>query len=128
MEREGVFLRKIRWVGDSREQLQRFPHQVRKDIGHAIYLVQTGQTPPSARPMRGIESGVFEIVNDYATNTYRAVYTVKIGRSLYVLHAFQKKSKRGIATPKKEIDSIKRRLRRAKELARQEEEAHGRGY
>ena len=120
-------LRKVRWVGDSREQLQKFPSQVRKDIGHALYLVQTGQTPPSSKPMRGLESGVFEIVDDYDTNAYRAVYTVKIGRSLYVLHAFQKKSKRGIATPKKEIDQIKRRLRRAKELAKQEE-GYGRGY
>ena len=127
MEREGVPLRRVRWVGDSREQLQKFPSQVRKDIGHALYLVQTGQTPPSSKPMKGLESGVFEIVDDYDTNAYRAVYTVKIGRSLYVLHAFQKKSKRGIATPKKEIDQIKRRLRRAKELAKQEED-HGRGY
>ena len=127
MESEGVPLRKVRWVGDSREQLQKFPSQVRKDIGHALYLVQTGQTPPSSKPMRGLESGVFEIVDDYDTNSYRAVYTVKIGRSLYVLHAFQKKSKRGIATPKKEIDQIKRRLRRAKELAKQEE-GYGRGY
>ena len=124
MEREGIFLRNVQWVGDSRAQLQRFPNQVRKDIGHLLYLVQTGQTPPSAKPMRGIESGVFEIVRDYATNTYRAVYTVKIGRSLYVLHAFQKKSKRGIATPKRDIDLIKRRLRRAKEMAEQEED-HG---
>lgn len=128
MEQERIYLRKVRWVGDSREKLQRFPSQVRKDIGHALYLVQTGQTPPSSKPMRGLESGVFEIADDYDTNTYRAVYTVKIGRSLYVLHAFQKKSKRGIATPKKEIDQIKRRLRRAKELAKQEEEDHGRGY
>ena len=127
MGREGIPLRKVRWVGDSREQLQKFPSQVRKDIGHALYLVQTGQTPPSSKPMRGLESGVFEIVDDYDTNAYRAVYTVKIGRSLYVLHAFQKKSKRGIATPKKEIDQIKRRLIRAKELAKQEED-HVRGY
>ncbi len=124
MEREGIFLRNVRWVGDSREQLQRFPNQVRKNIGHVLYLVQTGQTPPSTKPMRGIEPGVFEIISDYATNTYRAVYTVKIGKSLYVLHAFQKKSKRGIATPKRDIDLIKRRLRRAKELAQQEEN-HG---
>ena len=127
MDREGIPLRKVRWVGDSREQLQKFPSQVRKDIGHALYLVQTGQTPPSSKPMKGLESGVFEIVDDYNTNAYRAVYTVKIGRSLYVLYAFQKKSKRGIATPKKEIDQIKRRLRRAKELAKQEED-HGQGY
>ena len=122
MEPERTALREVRWVGDSKEKLQGFPGQVRKDFGHALYLVQTGQTPPFAKPMRGIESGVFEIVDDYDTNTYRAVYTVKIGRSLYVLHAFQKKSKRGIATPKQEIDLMKRRLRRAKELAKQEED------
>lgn len=124
MKHESVFLRKVRWVGDSKAQLKRFPNQVRKDIGHVLYLVQTGQTPPTTKPMRGIESGVFEIVSDYATNTYRAVYTVKVGRNLYVLHAFQKKSKRGIATPKKDIDLIKRRLSRAKELAKLEED-HG---
>lgn len=127
MEREGTPLRIVQWVGDSREQLQKFPSQVRKAIGHALYLVQTGQTPPSSKPLRGLGSGVFEIVDDYDTNAYRAVYTVKIGRSLYVLHAFQKKSKSGIATPKKEIDQIKRRLRRAKELAKQEED-HGQGH
>jgi phage-related protein len=128
MEPEMTSLRDVRWVGDAKEKLQGFPNQVRKDIGHALYLVQTGQTPPSAKPMRGIESGVFEIVDDHDTNTYRAVYTVKIGKSLYVLHAFQKKSKRGIATPKQEIDQIKRRLRWAKELAKQEEEDHGREH
>ena len=78
-----------------------FPARSAKILDICSNLVQTGQTPPSAKPMRGIESGVFEIVSDYATNTYRAVYTVKIGRSLYVLHVFQKKSKRGIATPKR---------------------------
>ena len=64
----------------------------------------------------GIESGVFELVDDFDTNTYRVIYTVNIGRSIYILHCFQKKSKRGVSTPKKEIDLIKRRLRRAKEV------------
>jgi phage-related protein len=124
MDHESIAIRRVRWVGDSRERLQEFPPQVRKDIGHALYLVQTGQTPPSVKLMRGIESGVCEIVDDYDTNTYRAVYTVKVGRSLYVLHAFMKKSKRGMSTPKKEIDLIKRRLRRAKEMAKEEKGNH----
>lgn len=93
-------------------------------MGHALYLVQTGQTPPNAKPLKGIESGVFEIVDDYDTNTYRTVYAVKVGESLYVLHAFQKKSKRGIKTPQKEIDLIKRRLKRAKEMEKEEEAKH----
>jgi phage-related protein len=121
MEPEPITIRTVRWVGDSRERLQEFPAQVRKDIGHALYLVQTGQTPPSAKPLRGMESGVFEIVDDYDTDTYRAVYTVKVGRSLYILHAFMKKSKRGIRTPKREIDLIRRRLRRAREMEAEEE-------
>jgi len=121
MEPEPITIRIVRWVEDSRERLQVFPAQVRKDIGHALYLVQTGQTPPSAKPMRGIESGVFEIVDDYDTDTYRAVYTVKVGRSLYILHAFMKKSTRGIRTPKREIDLIRRRLRRAREMESEEE-------
>ncbi len=82
MKPEMTSPRAVRWVGDAREKVQGFPSQVRKDIGHALYLVQTGHTPPSARPMRGIESGVFEFADDHDTNTYRAVYTVKIGRSL----------------------------------------------
>jgi phage-related protein len=121
MEPEPITIRTVRWVGDARERLQEFPAQVRKDIGHALYLAQTGQTPPSAKPMRGIESGVFEIVDDYDSDTYRAVYTVKMGRSLYILHAFMKKSKRGIRTPKREIDLIRRRLRRAREMESEEE-------
>ncbi len=110
--------RNVRWIGDAKERLQTFPEPVRKDIGHALYRVQIGEAPPSAKPMRDIESGVFEIVDNYNTDTYRAVYTVKIGRSMYVLHCFQKKSKRGIRTPKKDIDLIKRRLRQAKEMER----------
>ena len=92
---------------------------MRKDIGHALYRVQIGETPPSAKPMKGIESGVFELVDNYGTDTYRVVYSVKIGQSMYVLHCFQKKSKRGIRTPKKDIDLIKRRLRRAKEMEKE---------
>ncbi len=111
--------RNVQWVGDSKERLQAFPEPVRKDIGHALHRVQIGETPPSAKPMKDIESGVFELVDNYGTDTYRAVYTVKIGRSMYVLHCFQKKSKRGIRTPKKDIDLIKRRLRRAKQTEKE---------
>lgn len=109
-------LRKVRWIGDSRKRLQDFPEAVRKDIGHALYRVQIGEIPPSAKMMTGIDTGVYEIVDNYDTDTYRVVYTVKIGSNIYVLHCYQKKSRRGIRTPKKEIDLIKRRLKRAKEM------------
>ncbi len=87
MGQEITIPRNVQWVGDSKERLQAFPEQVRKDIGHALYRVQIGETPPSAKPMKGIESGVFELVDNYGTDTYRAVYTVKIGRSMYVCTA-----------------------------------------
>lgn len=119
MDQEVTTPRNVIWVGDSRERLQAFPEQVRKDIGHALYRIQIGETPPSAKPIKEIESGVFELVDNFATNTYRVIYTVKIGRSMYVLHSFQKKSKRGISTPKKDIDLIRRRLRRVKELEKE---------
>lgn len=119
MEQEVTIPRNVQWVGDSKERLQTFPEPVRKDIGHALYRVQIGETPSSAKPMKGIESGVFELVDNYATDTYRVVYTVKIGQNIYVLHCFQKKSKRGIRTPKKDIDLIKRRLRRAQEMEKE---------
>lgn len=111
-----MLLRKVRWIGDSRKRLQDFPETVRKDIGHALYRVQIGEIPPSAKMMTGIDTGVYEIVDNYDTDTYRVVYTVKIGSNIYVLHCYQKKSRRGIRTPKKEIDLIKRRLKRAKEM------------
>lgn len=87
-----------------------------------LYRVQIGENPSSAKPMKGIEAGVFELVDNYATDTYRVVYTVKIGQNMYVLHCFQKKSKRGIKTRKKDIDLIKRRLRRAKEMEKNYEQ------
>ena len=71
---------------------------------------------PAAKPFRGVGAGVFEIRAEHRTDTYRAVYAVKIGERVYVLHCFQKKSKSGIKTPKEEINLIKRRLRMAREL------------
>ena len=79
-----------------------------------------GKTDPAAKPLRGFGgAGVMEIVDRYDTNTYRAVYTVQFAEVIYVLHAFQKKSRRGIATPQKDIDLIRRRLAEAQRLYRQ---------
>jgi len=99
------------WMGSCRANLQEFPAQVRRDIGHALYAAQKGETDPSAKPLKGFGSAsVMEIIDRHDTNTYRAVYTVRFAGAVYVLHVFQKKSKRGIATPRKEIDLIKQRL------------------
>ena len=85
-------------------------------MGYALYQAQTGRKASSAKPLRGFGgAGVLEIVEDHQTDTYRAVYTVKFSEFVYVLHAFQKKSKKGIATPKPDIDLIKRRIRAAEE-------------
>ena len=78
-----------------------------------MFLAQTGQHPPSAKPLKGLGGGTVELVEDFDGDTYRAVYTVRFAEAVYVLHAFKKKSKRGIATPKGDIDLIKRRLRDA---------------
>jgi phage-related protein len=90
---------------------------VRRTFGVALYAVQLGETPPEAKPLRGFGgSGVLELIDDHDGNTYRAVYTVRFGSKVYVLHAFQKKSKRGVATPRREIELIRDRLKRAERL------------
>ena len=109
-------MKDVTWIGDSREQIRRFPKAVRRTIGEALRFAQRGVKHPKAKPMRGIESGVWEIVAPYDTDTYRSVYTVSIGAKIYVLHVFQKKSTRGIRTPKREIDLIKQRLKIAQQL------------
>ena len=89
---------------------------MKRTVGEALRFAQRDAKPPKAKPMRGIGSGVWEIVARYDTDTYRAVYTVKIGEKIYVLHAFQKKSTRSIRTPKREIDLIKQRLKIAQQM------------
>ena len=107
------------WVGSSLEDLKEFPADVQDEMGYALYVAQIGDKHSKAKPLHGF-SGIMEIRSNYKSDTYRAMYTTKIGDKIYVLHAFQKKSKRGIGTPRKEINLIKRRLQRAQELAQGE--------
>jgi len=101
----------IVWMGSSREDLKSFPEQVRRDIGQALYTAQQGETDPAAKPLKGFGGArVMEIVDRHDTNTYRAVYTAQFAGRIYVLHAFQKKSKKGITTPQKDIELIRQRL------------------
>jgi len=107
----------LKWIGSSKDDLIEFPDFVRKEMGHALYLAQIGMKAPKAKPLRGFGgAGVLEIVGDHDGDTYRAVYTVKFHGIIFVLHAFQKKSKRGIQTPKADIELIKRRLKSAGEI------------
>src|SRR5713226_5505765 len=103
-------------MGSSRRDLKAFPSEVKDVIGYALYQAQVGRKAPSAKPLAGFGgASVLEVIEDFHTNTYRAVYTVKFSELVYVLHAFQKKSKKGIGTPKTDIDLIKKRLRLAEE-------------
>ena len=112
----GNELKRLAWIGSARRDLRTFPDEVRREIGYALYEAQLGGKSPSAKPLSGFGgTGVLEIIEDFQANTYRAVYTVKFESTIYVLHTFQKKSKRGIATPKIEIDLIKRRLKFAEQ-------------
>jgi phage-related protein len=104
------------WMGDSLERLQEFPPTVQDEVGYAIYLAQVGDKHPSAKPLKGLGTGVMEVVSDHRGDTFRAVYTVRFQNRLYVLHAFQKKSRRGIATPQSDVALLKQRLARAAKL------------
>lgn len=104
-------------MGSSRRDLRGFPRPVRREIGMALFAAQQGETDPSAKPLRGFGgASVFEIVADVMGDTWRTAYTVRFPEAVYVLHAFQKKSKRGIATPQRDMDLIHRRLAEAERL------------
>jgi phage-related protein len=107
--------RPLLWVASSKRDYREFPSRVQDGFGFELYLAQTGQHPPSAKPLRGFGSGTLELVEDFDGDTYRTVYTVRFGEAIYVLHAFKKKSKRGIKTPQSDIDLIRRRLRDAEQ-------------
>jgi phage-related protein len=107
------------FIGSSRKDLAAFPAPVRGDIGHALHEAQCGGEPIAAKPLKGFGGrAVLEIIDDFDGDTYRAVYTVRFADAIYVLHAFQKKAKQGIATAKHDIDLVKMRLRDAQEHAR----------
>ena len=109
------------WMGDSLDVLRHFPAQVQDEIGYAVYLAQVGGKHVAAKPLKGLGSGVLEVLSDHRGDTFRAVYTVRFARMLYVLHAFQKKSTKGIATPARELDLVKARLKLAEDLHRKQE-------
>jgi phage-related protein len=111
-----VPIKPVVWLGDTLRTLRTFPSGVRDEVGYALYLAQRGEKHVSAKPLTGMGPGVLEIVSDHRGDTFRAVYTVRLGERVFVLHAFQKKSKRGISTPRAEIDLIKRRLKLAVEI------------
>lgn len=117
-------LRDVVWMGDSRKRLKEFPNETQRSMGGALMLAQFGGTADNVKPFKGVGSGVFEIVESHQKNAYRMIYAVQIGEKIYVLHAFQKKSKTGIKTPKSDVDLVKERYKQAQELAKDDDTEH----
>ncbi len=110
----------LEWIGSSYKDLMDLPVDVRKFFGFALSLAQAGDQHDDAKVLKGFGgAGVLEVVEDDSGGTYRAVYTVKFEEAVFVLHCFQKKSKRGIETPKQDMDIIRARLKLAEKLAKE---------
>ena len=109
------------WLGDTLAVLRACPQDVQDEVGYALYLAQIGEKYFGAKPLKGLGPGVLEIRADHRGDTYRVFYTVRFAERVYVLHVFQKKSKKGIATPRSEIELVRQRLKRATELEQQRE-------
>src|SRR5664279_2443772 len=108
---DGV-LKLVDWIGSSYKDFRAFPEEVQDHMGYALHKAQTGAKHEDAKPLKGFGgAGVMEIVSDHVGDTYRAVYTVKFATAIYVLHAFQKKSKTGIKTPAEDMELIQQRLK-----------------
>jgi phage-related protein len=107
----GSGVKPLRWIGTSLRDLRLFLRAVRRDIGQALFAAQKGQIDPAAKPLKGFGgASVLEIVASDQGNAWRAVYTVRFEDAIYVPHAFQKKSARGIATPARQMELIRRRF------------------
>ena len=107
--------KRLHRVGSAKKDYQAFPLDVQQDMGYALGLAPLGGKHPHAKPWKGQGSGVLELVEDHRGDAYRAVYTVRFAGVVYVLHAFQKKSKTGIKTPQDDVDLIGERLKSAQQ-------------
>jgi phage-related protein len=113
-------LRPVIWVGSSRQDLRDFPDPVQDRVGYALYVAQRGGKHRDAKALSGFGgAGVVEIAKDYRGDTFRAVYTLRYAGAVFVLHVFQKKSKIGRETPRRDMDLIKQRLREAEQIAKE---------
>jgi phage-related protein len=107
--------RPVSWIKAARREFEQFPEDVQSDVRDALTLAAEGQMSGKAKPFKGVEGGVFEIALRHRGDAFRAIYAVKIDVDIWVIHAFQKKSKSGVKTPQAEIDVIRERLKRLKE-------------
>jgi phage-related protein len=112
-------LKRVVWVGSSRRDLRALPDAVQDRVGYALYIAQRGSKHQDAKPLKGYGgAGVVEVVTDYRGDTFRAAYTVRFADAVYVLHVFQKKSKRGRKTPQQDERLIEQRLREVERIAK----------
>lgn len=110
-------IKELGWVASSKKDLMEFPLDIQKEMGHALYIAQQGGKHKSAKPLKGFGgAAVLEVVQSDGNGTYRAMYTVQFDEVIYVLHAFQKKSKTGIKTPKQDMDLVEKRLIAAQQM------------
>ncbi len=122
--RDDAPLKPIVWVSTSLKDLREFPASVQDLMGYALYVAQRGGKHQDVKVLTGFGgAGVLEVIEDYRGDTFRAVYTLKYTQAVYVLHAFQKKSKSGRQTPRREVELIKQRLRLAEEIAKGKSDA-----
>ncbi len=110
--------RPISWVKAAKRDFEAFPSDAQLTIRRALTVAAEGGKSDKAKPFRGVDGGVFEIALPYRGDAYRVIYALQIGEAIWVIHAFQKKSKSGIATPRHEIDLVRDRLKRLKEMVR----------
>ena len=111
-------LRPVVWLGNSKRNVQAFPEEAKKLVGDELRLIQAGENPADTKPFRGVGSVVLEIAIRHDKEAYRTVLAVQLGQKIYILHAFQKKSKSGIKTPKKDVNLIQKRYKEAQELVK----------
>jgi phage-related protein len=109
-------MRAVSWVRPALKEFSTFPAAVREHMSFALEIAAAGQMADVAKPMKGLDGGVYEIALPHRGDAFRAVYAVKLGDDIWVVHAFQKKSTQGIKTPQREIDVIRERLKRLKEM------------
>ena len=110
-------VRGVTWVGSSRDEVRAFPQDARRAVGLALYQAQVGGKHPLVRPLKGFAgAGVLEVIQECAGGAFRCVYAVRFAEAVYVLHAFHKKSNRGIATPKHDLDMVRSRLTEAEQI------------
>ena len=108
--------RPVSWIKAARKDFEEFPDDVQEDMLNALTIAAEGGKSDNAKPFKGVDGGVFEIAIRYRGDAFRAVYAVKIGEDIWVIHAFQKKSKKGIKTPQEEVDLVRERLKRLQEV------------